>query len=253
MKPSRVITALTSLGLLLATGCGGASAGLKAKLAGEWRSESTVVRFSTNDVVWVEQRSSTGRNGKEGRYTIKGGIVQIEGMGTAELMEDGRLHVRAHIENALASSNIDDSLVHSPAAALDTGPASVELRGPADVVGVLEGLKGKYALYAHRSANISKIEDLTGKRLSIALVVNRAEDIKALGGEQKITGAIIGDAERVIGALHLNATPSVQNSATDYLPQLLQDSTAVGLLLVSVAESLGVSKSSRLVRLSVVR
>ena len=129
-----------------------------------------------------------------------------------------------------------------------TAPGA-ELRVSQEQLAIWNGLKGKYALYAHKDAAISSVDQLAGKTLLIAFVLPTSRDVTAQGGDAKSMETFVGDAMQVINAFRMTPTPSLQNNPELYLSNILEKSDNVGFVLESVADTLGLTKSPKLVRL----
>lgn len=150
----------------------------------------------------------------------------------------------------------------------------VELRVSQEQLAMWNGLKGKYALYAHKDAGISSVDQLAGKTLLIAFVLPTSYDVTAQGGDAKSmekidvdwhTGSIlgtwflrgmdaksmefVGDAMHVIEAFRMGPRPLLQNNPELYMSNLLEESDKVGFVLESMTDTLGLTKSPKLVRL----
>jgi len=129
----------------------------------------------------------------------------------------------------------------------------VELRVSKENLKMWNSLKNQYTLYAQKDAAISSVDQLAGKTLLIAFVLPTSEDVTAQGGDAKSMETFVGDAMQVINAFRMNPKPSLQNNPELYLSNLLEQSDQVGIVLESVADTLGLTKSPKLVRLNLIQ
>ena len=128
----------------------------------------------------------------------------------------------------------------NPGSASSPGTSNVEsktyLSSPKALSDLLAKWNGKYVLYAHNRSGITKLTDLNGKDLLIAVI-------------NVDFGTAMNDAMAFLQAAGISMNLTIQNNVDLYGKNLLDDGNAVGIMLPVVGEHYGFGQNTELVKL----
>ena len=90
--------------LILCWGCGSS---VKQKLVGTWVADGCTAEFRNDGDVLIEEDRPEVVNMRRAKYSVEASKVVIDGMGTAELLDDGSLHLAIAFQNSGGGYSVD--------------------------------------------------------------------------------------------------------------------------------------------------